>query len=195
MKVTFLKLVSILVIAITTLHLNAKVPDQNPKSTVTESIIKEVALNRQIAFELAPLKTKSDAELFALDSSSIFDMLSESSKSIFLESLVFNDSGLVSFNYSVLESELTPTQSYKLLQLFGKQHVVHMLKNSRIETTSDFLLLKSKGLSIPSVDSDEIGKSLGGGAIGIGGDDHKGYKCVSRANCQETATYICMSSC
>nr|WP_136251475.1 hypothetical protein [Ningiella ruwaisensis] len=178
---------------VATSGLEAKSLGEMPDSSLAKAVHKEVALQRQIAFELAPVKNKNDAEFHALQSDSSFNLLSERSKAVFLNSLVFNDSGLVSFNYSVLENELTPTQAYKLLQLFGKQHVVHVLTNARIETTLDYLLLENKGFPNSSPSMGVNGFS--GGVIGIGGEDHKGYKCVSRANCQETATYICMSSC
>lgn len=49
----------------------------------------------------------------------------------FLASLQFNESGLTTFRYTELEAELTPTQIYQVLALFGQQHQTPKLKHAR----------------------------------------------------------------
>lgn len=48
--------------------------------------------------------------------------------------MVFSDKGLASFSYAELEAELTPTQIYEIMSLFGLQRLVPMMSGARIET-------------------------------------------------------------
>lgn len=107
--------------------------------------------------------------------------LSPSAQHRFLDSLRFTPAGLSSFRYADLEAELTPTQAYKLLALFGMQQDVRLLKSAHQVTTLDAVIL-----------------GIGGGmAGGVGLGDHDGYWCeTSRPHtCAQAPGFICTGNC
>ncbi|WP_299270146.1 hypothetical protein [uncultured Psychrosphaera sp.] len=106
---------------------------------------------KQLALALAPIKSKLALELLAQQESPL-DLLSDKAKQRFVDSVVFTDEGSIGgYYYADLEAELTPTQIHSILSLIGVQHTVPKLKNSRIETQTDMLLmLTPEPLSTPS---------------------------------------------
>lgn len=103
--------------------------------------------------------------------------LSAAARQTFLSSLRFNEKGLTSFRYDVLEDNLTPTEIYTILRLFGAQQTVPMMQAAHAQTNTDMLLL------------------IGGHGELDDGKDHKDYRCVSRATCKKAMRYICTSNC
>lgn len=91
----------------------------------------------------------------------------------FLASLSFNTNGLTSFSYQDL-LDLTPTQVYQILSLFGVQDMTPSLQGLPIETPTDQQIMES-GMITPLIKP-------------IVTD----YKCVSRANCYYTLDYGCV---
>ena len=84
---------------------------------------------------------------------------------------------MTGFQYTDLEAELTPTQIYRVLSLFGAQDMTGMLRSARIETELDRQLIQANdGRMVPMA-------------------DHKEYACVGRATCELSPMRICMSSC
>jgi hypothetical protein len=77
----------------------------------------------------------------------------------------------------MLEKEVTVTQVYKLLALFGEQKLTTMI-SARIETDLDRAIINNK----PEKEA-------------CGSNDYSGYQCVSRASCQKKLNYICRSTC
>ncbi|MCJ8269675.1 MAG: hypothetical protein MJK04_09765, partial [Psychrosphaera sp.] len=75
-------------------------------------------LRQQIAWERAPIKTREALDVL-LDGESPLDMLSESGKELFVQSIIFREKGLGGFNFGALVEELTPTQIHRILTLFG----------------------------------------------------------------------------
>jgi hypothetical protein len=100
-----------------------------------------------------------------------------------LQSLKFSETGLSSFNYKALENELTPTQIYKVLSIFGMQHLTARFRLARVITATDMALITShdhaKGIII--YDTPE--------------GDYEGYACTSRATCSKNMNDICTSNC
>lgn len=94
----------------------------------------------------------------------------------FLNSLVFNENGLVGFYYADLAAELTPTEIYSVLSLFGAERTVSIMEGLTIQTATDEAIMSGPTTMIMI-------------------KDHEGYKCVSRATCYESMNYICMSGC
>jgi hypothetical protein len=136
---------------------------------------------RDVAFELAPVK--SQVSLLAYqqitpDVVSPISKLSPVGKAEFLASLTFNDKGVTGFNYRVLENELTPTQIYSVLALFGAQHLTPRLRGARVDSEADHLLLSDTQAKMRRI-----------------GDDYSGYACTARATCTTSINSICMSSC
>jgi hypothetical protein len=136
---------------------------------------------RDIALELASVK--SHVSLLAYqqitpDVVSPLSKLSPAGKAEFLASLTFNENGVTGFNYRVLENELTPTQIYSVLALFGAQHLTARLRGARIDSVADHQLL-----------------SYATAKMRRQGDDYSGYACTARATCTTSTNAICMSSC
>jgi hypothetical protein len=94
------------------------------------------------ALAAAPIQSRSDFDTYLAEhSASAIHSLSHGGREAFLTSLVFTEKGLGSFNYQVLENELTPTQIQEVLALFGLGELVSQFTNARIETSHDERLL------------------------------------------------------
>lgn len=124
---------------------------------------------------MAPVKTKSDLQQL-LKKPSALDLLSPEAKKRFIKHLTFSKSGLGSIYVRDLELELTPTEIHHLFALFGAQHLTPTLKNARIESKLDEILMQNNANT----------KAV----------DYKGYACVGRGTCKKTTEdYICMRMC
>ncbi len=125
--------------------------------------------------------------------------LSESSRVAFLSSLTFNEKGLTSLNYKVIENELTPTEIYRLTDLFGASRLTFMMQKARPATELDILLLNKgkklrsdsllKYLSVEKCADDSV---AGDAACG---KDWEGYTCAAKSICSKATDRVCMSSC
>lgn len=92
----------------------------------------------------APIKSRADltAHMSSTESGkSPIELLSKAAKEQFLASLTFNKLGLTSFNFGVLERELTPTQIFQVLSLFGVQDLTGSFKQARVVTKADQQIL------------------------------------------------------
>lgn len=116
-----------------------------------------------LAYLIAPIKSESDLQkhLAGLKTNdSPLNHLSPASLARFTESLSFNESGLTSYRHDVLELDLSVSQAYRVLALFGQQHNITLLNNLRIETELDQEVMQYLKAH------DKC-------------NDYKGYKCVS----------------
>lgn len=150
------------------------------------SPVDEIASSRNIAFELAPVKSQQTLRAYQSITPEVLSplgKLSARARADFLSSLTFNEKGLTGFNYRLLEDELTPSQVHGVLALFGAQYLTPSLKGARVETEADQkLLISPQTKSIFNPWGDPEG-------------DHKGYWCFQRSNCYVNENFICMSSC
>lgn len=126
---------------------------------------------------LAPIKSEADLYNY-LDSTpeekNPLNALSNGARQRFLDSLVFTENGLGGFNYSDLESELTVTQVYIILSLFGVQRTTPFVKGAKVLDETDKAILASP-MMVPI--------------------DHDNYLCSARATCSRSAQHICTSNC
>jgi len=136
---------------------------------------KQAEWQARINFELAPVKSESDLYK-VLDKKSALDLLSEPAKQRFIESLVFTVNGLGGFKYDELEAELTPTQIYRVLSLFGAQQYTSSFGSARVETSADAMLI--------SIQSGSASKGF-----------LEGYFCQSKGTCQSADNFACTSRC
>lgn len=134
---------------------------------------------RTIAVEAAQIKSFDQLSQM-LTINSPLDQLSDESRQQFIDSLVFTEKGLASFDKNGLEKELRPLQIYKILSLFGFQHLTGMLTGAKSETTSD-VLIKSNDFNING-HTDSF-------------TDYMDFACVSRATCEFKTGSICTSNC
>lgn len=139
---------------------------------------------RELAFLLAPIKSKADLDRYLEElrqnpeARSPLNMLSPAARDRFLKSLVFTERGLGGYYYADLEAQLTASQIYRVLSLFGAQHTTSLLQGARIENRADEIIMENTLAPEQPV-----------------GGDYQNYECVSRATCGPKQFYICMSSC
>jgi hypothetical protein len=137
---------------------------------------------RELAFLLAPIKSKADLDRYLEEvrqnpeARTPLNALSPAARDRFLNSLVFTEHGLGGFYFADLEAQLTASQAYRVLSLFGAQHVTSLLQGARIESRADEIIMENTvAPELPA--------------------DYKDMECVSRATCGPKYNYICMSSC
>ena len=111
---------------------------------------------------------------------SALSALSPSARDRFLSSVTFGAKGISGFRYADLQSELTVSQIYDVLSLFGVQKDVAIIPNVRVETAADKRVISAFPIS----------PGDGGGET-----DYTNYKCVSRATCEVALNDICTSNC
>ncbi|MDH5823578.1 hypothetical protein QFW77_11330 [Luteimonas sp. RD2P54] len=132
-------------------------------------------LERELAYELAPVKSEADLRSLLVEGAEGTPLaaLSPGAQQRFLQSLVFSEAGLASFYYEDLRAELSPTQIYRLLSLFGAQRSTPSIPGLRVKSKADELIVT------PQAD----------------GGDHQGYLCHSPGTCMESRSFICTHNC
>lgn len=137
----------------------------------------EQGRQRAIEFAMAPIKSADDlaAYLRTAGTDSPLMALSPGARERFLGSLSFNANGLVSYQYEDLARELTASQAYRLLALFGAQRTTHLV-GARVEDGADEAVAAKP--RVPQLRA-----------------DHAKYKCVSPHNCYYSEFFICLTGC
>lgn len=125
--------------------------------------------SRQSMIDLAaaPIKSEADLERYTnLVPISISPLryLSQQNRTLFMESLKFNDRGITGFRYDVLES-LSPTQAYEILALFGVQSATNTVVGLVSSTPADSLIMQP-GLSCSAYAACINTECVGPGACG-----------------------------
>lgn len=152
------------------------------------------ALDRQVAMALAPVKNLADFYARLNDGSkgmAAFARLPAAAQQAFISSLTFNETGLTSFNYQVLEDSLRVEEAYSLLSLFGAQSTVRLMRGLKAQSTTDFLIRQAVSRQKLPPSSTSPNLKAGGG----GEEDHKEYECIRPHTCQSSGGRICMSGC
>lgn len=143
--------------------------------------IKDELNRRELAYLLAPIKSNADLHIhLSTATDSPLDRLSSHAKWLFVDSLIFGRRGLGSYRYDILEEELTLTEIYSVLSLFGVQHTTPMLKNAKSVSKADALIMES-------------GQALGW-VSRPPGEDYPDYWCSSRATCTQSMNHICIGT-
>lgn len=99
--------------------------------------------------------------------------LSPAARQRFVDSLVFGENGLGGYQYADLEAELTASEIYDVLALFGAERTTSMITGARITNAADEAIMQMRR----------------------GDDDHKGYKCSGPGSCYTDTNSICTSNC
>ncbi len=110
-------------------------------------------------------------------SGSPLDQLSPQGRARFLSSLTFNRKGLTGFRYDDLRAELSPSQIYRVLSLFGEERDIASMKGARVLTAED----RAVG---PQPQKLQCGQ--------YGCDDSW---CSGRATCQHADNFFCTNRC
>jgi len=170
--------------------LGAQTADQiQPESGSDEystNFCAEKMLRQDLNFLTAPIKSESDLrrhlrDVRKSDIGSPFAYLSAESRKRFAESVKFNEKGVTSYRYDVLERELTPSQIYQVLAMLGQQHNIEMFKNARIESKLDREIMDAVDSNQPTTKCSS--------------QDIPGYFCAARATCSPSKVMICMRTC
>lgn len=135
----------------------------------------DAELRRVLSYELADVKSRQDlAEHLRLaGTASPLNALSPGARERFLDSLVFNENGLVEYRYDDLARELSVTQAYRILRLFGAAESAPFLRTMRPRDEVDAGIQSFMRI-----------------------DDHEGGKCVAPGTCEMLHLhYICTSNC
>lgn len=152
----------------------------------------------------APIKSAADLQryLSAEPSASPFRALSPDAKDRFIASLRFSDQGLSTYSATDLKAQLSASQAYEILSLFGVQEGITLLHGARIDTDADAILMadvRPKLICIPDEQfgcAPGTGGDHGGGHGGGGSEDHPHYFCESPHNCRHTVEdVICTHNC
>ena len=144
-----------------------------------------------VAQQIAPIKSQVDLGNYLalrLDENSPLAALSPEARAQFISSLVFGANGLASFDYSSLRSELTPTQAYQVMALFGMQRTTALMKGLEIKSATDKMVMRNVH---PTPMACGSYPTPGQGT----GCDHEGYRCESRATCMQAMSAICTPNC
>jgi hypothetical protein len=127
---------------------------------------------------LAPIRSRAELDAHLNTDESPLMALSDPSLEMFLDSLIFGEHNLASFRRNELEAELTVSQIYEILSLFGFQQATPGFVNARIESERDLELL---------------GVSFAGSSTGTAppcGDYVEG-KCYTVGTCKLDSAYCC----
>lgn len=159
---------------------------------VAAPFLSQAATQQEIDLALAPVKTNADLQLL-LNSASPLDAL-EQHVFQFVSSVKFSKKGQqISFDKELLETNLSATEIYKILALFGQQSSISQYQNALIVTDTDKLLLT--GSSLPfcnAADPIETSVTLDKNKQAIFGYAQSGIVCDGNVELTEntTITYV-----
>ncbi|WP_139074420.1 hypothetical protein [Xanthomonas bromi] len=193
MKNKFLSLIIPLAIGIFSVNamaMQASSNDEIRESNPAQDVVVAKLLNnynKQQKVIRKNAQVHSDAQLAAYvagakHEESPLNLLSPQAQMRFVNSLKFNEGGVSSFYYADIESELSSSQAYDLLSVFGLQSSLRFMGNIRVDTQRDR----------------EVIRAFGGREEGIDvapPTDHNDYECTGRGTCHEAVGSICTSNC
>ena len=111
--------------------------------------------------------------------------LTPASRARFIGSLRFSALGLTTFDYSDLIRELGAADIHRVLKPFGFQHLLAVIPAVRVNSEEDRQVLQTL----------QAARSVRCGMGEHCEADYPGYKCISHATCEESASHICTSNC
>lgn len=160
-------------------------PERGLGGEYSPSFCGEKVLRQDLDFLVAPIKSSSDLKqhLRAVESSKVASplaRLSRDARDRFVASVTFNEKGVTGYRTDALEGELTVSQIYQVLALFGQQRNTSFFARARVESELD--------REIKSMFESDLKSGCGLG-------DHNNYKCSSRATCSRSLGDICTSNC
>lgn len=166
-------------------------PDEHPQALM----IDEIRLRETVSGALAQIRSKDNldshlAVAHIINSPILY--LSDKARTRFLESLEFSENGLASFDYRDLQRELTASQIYEVLSLFGMQKTIRSIPHLRVASDLDKAVIDAAYLPLSC---NTPGPVLPG-AGGFCDDDHwHNYVCRSPGTCSGRNGSICTSNC
>lgn len=138
----------------------------------------EMAIRSQAEFAIARIRNPLELEQYAAEhaatgySGTPLEALRPSSRERLLRSVVFGNGGIGSLYYGDMRVELSPTQAYAILALFGAQHLAPIVAAQNVSTDVDAAI---QSMRRPP--------------------DHEDKYCAKRATCRSESFAVCTSSC
>lgn len=159
-----------------TVDVLARTPSSAPSSPQERNILLERELvDREIARQLATVQNQADlaSYMLSIPKDSPLLLLSDGARDRFIQSIVFTDHGVASFQYADLRAELSASEVYRLLSIFGLQNSTKSIPDLRIESAADEAVIDD--------------------AAGVGPlADYVDYKCRPPATCTRSMFDICI---
>lgn len=150
----------------------------------------------------APIRSTSELHShLQMDFRSPLNVLNDSAKWAFVDSLRFSERGLSSFRYDILSGALSIEETYKVLQLFGEQNAIRLISGKiAANSEADKAIVDFYGVDNGDVVDSTLSNLRSRPAPEpepsfVHDDDHVNYACVARATCGERNGYICTSNC
>lgn len=162
----------------------SRAPDARPidSEALLSAFAADVRQQRDVRVAMAPIRSRAQLAQFLAHTpaaDSPFSKLSPAARKRFVSSVTFNERGITGFRYGDLEMELSATDAYRILSLFGVEDMVPMLAHLRTDTAADRLIMANAGTRVtPMLRADYLN-----------------YWCASRATCLPHEEAICTSNC
>ena len=157
---------------------------RSARQSVVDTQEEREMLARDLAAQLAEIKSSKEVARYLSKQGrqeTPFSPLSAGARQRFIQSLRFSEKGLASYDYRDLRNELTATEIYRLLSLFGAEGSVFAIPDMKAESATDELIIMQ-------------GKLDRSGEMMRAPTDYEGYACISRASGAKAADHICIGS-
>ena len=153
----------------------------------------------QIDNAAAPIRSSADLNAY-LQTTPVartpLGPLSPDARRRFIRSLTFNDNGLTGFDYRPLSRELSASEIYRVLSLFGMQHDTALIPNVQVLTPLDSAIMGHVSPQFcPPVEPDASGSAPAAPQSFCPPSDHMGYECLKPGDCWTKSGHICTSNC
>lgn len=151
-------------------------------------IVISTCWNRTSLWRSRQLSQKNELDAYVESTPAALSPLSKLSppaRERFLASITFNEKGITGFRHDDLQVELSPSEIYRVLSLFGAQHTTALFKRARSETPADAAIMEPLMQTAPQ----------SGPLCPSQPCDYDGYMCESRATCAPNINTICMRNC
>lgn len=166
---------ALLAIFVSTATYSAELPD-----AVRDALLKHELIERDVAYRTAPIHSKAELESYLRKQNpgnqTPLGLLSSAAQQRFLQSLVFTKGGLASFDTSDLRAELTATQVYRILAIFGAQDTTKSIPGLRVQDSTDAAIVGQGKLEAQPF------------------ADYYNYKCIPPATCVYNIQTICIGN-
>jgi hypothetical protein len=143
---------------------------------------------------LAPIRSSADLSMHLASMGQIrspLGYLSSDAQRRFLGSIRFGQKGISSFDFTALVAELSVSQAYEVLRLFGQQHTIRSIPGLRIETDVDRAIMQL-GMR-PAFCS--VARPIAKSGVMCDDDHWHNMKCGSPGTCRGEVGSICTSNC
>ena len=153
----------------------------------------DAKLRERVDSGLAPIRSRTDLSTHLASMGQIrspLSYLSHDAQRRFVNSIRFGLNGVASFDFTALAAELTVSQAYEVLRLFGQQHTIRSIPGLRVEADMDRVILQLVArpafCSVAPIVKSRV----------MCDDDHwHNMKCGSPGTCRGEVGSICTSNC